>query len=68
MENKVMVKSYHPVEIISGEMSDSNLGVFKNEHSNEAQTKTLQFSNANKFLDESAVWKAALQVESLGID
>jgi hypothetical protein len=68
VENQVMAKSYYPVEIISREMSDSIPGVLKNEQSNEVQTKTLQFFNERKFLNESAIWKAALQVESLGID
>ena len=68
MENQIVEKSYYPVGIISCEMSDSIPSVLKNEQWNEVQTKTLQFSNAHKFLDESAIWKAALQVESLGID
>jgi hypothetical protein len=68
VENQVIEKSYYPVEIISREMSDSIPSVLKNEQWNEVQTETLQFSNERKFLDEAAIWKAALQVESLGID
>jgi hypothetical protein len=64
VKNQVMAKSYYPVEIIGRETSD----VLKNEQRNEVQTKTLQFSNAHKFLNEAAIWKTALQIELLGID
>ncbi len=63
-----MAKSYYPVEIFSREMSDSIPGMCKNEQSNEVQTNTLQFSDGHKFLNESAIWKTALQIESLGVD
>lgn len=57
-----MAKSCHLKEIIERELNRS----FR--RTNQADKKNSRFSNEGSFLDETAIWKAALQLETPGME
>jgi hypothetical protein len=57
-----MAKSYHLKEIIERQLNRSIRRI------NEADKKNSRFSNESSFLDEPAIWKAALRLETPGME
>jgi hypothetical protein len=57
-----MAKSYHLKEIIERQLNRSIRRI------NEADKKISRFSNEGSFLDETAIWKAALRLETAGME
>jgi hypothetical protein len=47
---------------------DPDSSLFKNQRQDECPTRTLQFSGRRRILDETTIWKTALQIETAEAD
>jgi hypothetical protein len=63
-----MAKSYFTNKDAHQKAGDSDSSLFKNQRQDERPARTLQFSSRRRFLDETVIWKTALQIETAKAD